>query len=175
MEIGRHNCMASDSWPSLCPQFDQSRDWRSCLQWNQRQSFQWSTTWTVKICCRCPVGKSGILRRCPVGQIGTMPLQKPGAFWNLTNVFSMTPFSILDLRRCLVNDLSGHTDSCGSECKLFHLGSLVFIGVCLWDFIVMSYLTVSPSQWASPQLNGPVQNRLDNLTKTVYWPGHDGR
>ena len=55
---------------------------------------------------------------------------KPGAFWNTNYVFSMTPPSMLDLRRCLVNDLSGHTDCCGSECKLFHLGSLLPNSLC---------------------------------------------
>ena len=35
-------------------------------------------------------------------------------------------FAPLEKGGCLVNDLSGHTHYCGSECKLFHLGSLVY-------------------------------------------------
>ena len=43
----------------------------------------------------------------------------------LWTVFSIPLLSLVDLRRCLVNDLNGHTDFCGSECKLFQLGSLL--------------------------------------------------
>ena len=39
--------------------FNQGRDWRSSLQWSQRQSFQRPTTW--------PHVGSGVLSRCPVG------------------------------------------------------------------------------------------------------------
>ena len=148
-------------------------------------------------------------------------------------------FAPLQIRRCVVNDPSGHIDCCGSKycielLKLVHYfflwslfipcvlrlpsrsavllyvqtylelsflkslavaplfvaratGSrgvpgcrsglrpfsvaLVFVCVCSRDFIVMVLLecfTFLPAQWALPQLNGPVQNRLDNLAKTVY-------
>ena len=52
-----------------------------------------------------------------------------------------------DLRRCLVNDLSGHTDCCGSECKLFHLGSFVCnslysaFDACTFILLVVSVYT----------------------------------
>ena len=57
-------------------------------------------------------------------------------------------FAILEIRRCLVNDLSGHTDCCGSECKLFHLGSLVYnslysaLAACTLLSLVVSVYTL---------------------------------
>ena len=54
------------------------------------------------------------------------PCKSQGLSGTWTNyIFSIPLLSLLDLRRCLVNDLSGHTDCCGSECKLFHLDSLL--------------------------------------------------
>ena len=55
----------------------------------------------------------------------------------------------LEIRGCLVNDLSGHTDFCGSECKLFHLGSLVYnsllsaLPACTVPSLVVSVYTLS--------------------------------
>ena len=56
---------------------------------------------------------------------------------------------LVDLRRCLVNDLSGHTDCCGSECKLFHLGLLLCnslyrdLEACTLLLLVVSVYTLS--------------------------------
>ena len=48
----------------------------------------------------------------------------PGTWTNYVSAVPLLP--LLNIRKCLVNDLSGHTECCGSECKLFHLGAIVF-------------------------------------------------
>ena len=84
-----------------------------------------------------PVGQIGNSVPMPVGQIGnSVPMSrrlnreapaKPGAFLLL----DLLPLSwaklhmLIDLG--LVMDLSDHTDCCGSECKLFHLGAFLSI------------------------------------------------
>ena len=57
-------------------------------------------------------------------------------------------FAPLEKRRCLVNDLSGHTDCCGSDWQLFHLGSLVYnsllsaLAACTLPSLVVSVYTL---------------------------------
>ena len=58
-------------------------------------------------------------------------------------------FALLEMRRCLINGLSGHTDCCGCECKLFHLGSLSCnslyraLEACTLFLLVVSVYTLS--------------------------------
>ena len=84
-----------------------------------------------------PVGQIGNSVPMPVGQIGNgMPMSrrlnreapaKPGASLPLDLLpLSWTKLHMLiDLG--LVMDLSDHTDCCGCECKLFHLGAFLLI------------------------------------------------
>ena len=73
--------------------------------------------------------------------------QGPHELW-IKYVFNARHLPQLELRGCLVNDLSGHTDCCGSECKLFHLGSLVCNSLysaldgCTLPFLVVSVYTL---------------------------------
>ena len=81
-----------------------------------------------------PVGQIGNSVPMPVGQIGnSVPMSrrlnreapaKPGAALSL----DLLPLSWANCNSLgLVLDLSDHTDCCGSECKLFHLGAFPLI------------------------------------------------
>ena len=52
-----------------------------------------------------------------------MPLRSQGLACSWTNLPSLLRLCKCFLMRGLVMDLSDHTDCCGSECKLFHLGA----------------------------------------------------
>ena len=53
-----------------------------------------------------------------------MPLRSQGLLFQDHLPFVRNYIGSDDPISCdMVNDLSGHTDCCGSECKLFHLGS----------------------------------------------------
>ena len=51
-----------------------------------------------------------------------MPLQSQGLHYFKTNLQSAGIYCD-QIYEATVNDLSDHTDCCGSECKLFHLGA----------------------------------------------------
>ena len=78
----------------------------------------------------------------------TTPAEARGFLAHGPTTYSMSLF-VTCLRRCLVNDLSGHTDCCGSECKLFHLGSLLCnslyraLEACTLLLLVVSVYTLS--------------------------------
>ena len=136
MEISGHNCMAAYTWSPFCTQLYQSWYWWSGVQWTQEQcawricspcpapwavciqhwrsSIQRSATWTMNL---LPMSRR-LNRECPCEARGYL---------------ASGPTSILPLllrhwgyMSDTVNDLSDHTDCCGSECKLFHLGSCFF-------------------------------------------------
>ena len=73
-----------------------------------------------------PVGQIGNSVPMPVGQIGnSVPMsrsQGPLYPWIYSLFLGQNCNSL-----GLVLDLSDHTDCCGSECKLFHLGAFPLI------------------------------------------------
>ena len=70
-----------------------------------------------------PQAKLGVLRRYPVGKIGRLPLQSRVSLqMDQLCITCAIPPTFYEYR-CLVFDLSGQTDCCGGECKLFHVGS----------------------------------------------------
>ena len=140
LEISGHNCMAAYTRPPFGTQLYKSWYWRSGAQWTQKQcswriccsapwavciqhwqsSIQRSATWTMNL---LPMSRR-LNRGCPVGEIGNAPA-KPGAILPQDQLPLFRNYSdkIYD---DTVNDLSDHTDCCGSECKLLHLGSCFF-------------------------------------------------
>ena len=74
----------------------------------------------------------------------SLPLQKPGACQSINHRFSCVASLAGHGYGAVVKDLSGHTDCCGSECRLFHLGSIVYnslyraLAACKLQFLLWS-------------------------------------
>ena len=106
-----------------------------------------------------PVGQIGNSVPMPVGQIGnSVPMSrrlnreapaKPGAFLLL----DLLPLSWAKLHMLfdlgLVMDLSDHTDCCGSECKLFHLGAFPLIHLAEFLQIVVGVFVLHGPSYSS--------------------------